>query len=211
MFTSPLVVLDFETTGLSPEEGDRITEVGAVRIHQGGVVERFQSLVNCGIQVSRSITAYTGINQQMVDSAPPVSHVLRRLLAFIGNDAVVAHNARVDENFLRSECRRLELDLQLDPFICSMQLSRRVYPHLSTHSLATLAWSLGLARTGAAHRAGADAELTAALMLRLGADLAAQQPAEKLTPRMLRRMTQRPAVELSLPVMQGMPGLMAFA
>lgn len=189
MFTAPLVVLDFETTGLAPEQGDRITEVGMVRIEGDRIVDRFESLVNCGVKIPRSITAYTGITQQMVDEAPPVAHVLRQMAVFADGAALVAHNARVDQRFALAECQRLRIRHHLDPFICSMRLARHVYPDLTTHSLAALALALRLKWSGPAHRAAADAELTAALTLRLGAELATRYPGERLSPRWLRRLS----------------------
>ena len=189
MFTSPLVVLDFETTGLQPEHGDRITEVGMVRIEGGQLVDRFSSLVNCGVQIPRSISVYTGITQQMVDAAPPVNDVLRRMATFTNGAAVVAHNARLDQRFAAAESRRLKIRHSAEPFICSMRLARHTYPELDTHSLASLALMLKLRWSGPAHRAAADAEMTAQLMLRLGVDLAARYPGEELTPRWLRRLT----------------------
>jgi DNA polymerase III subunit epsilon len=189
MFTAPLVVLDFETTGLAPEQGDRITEVGMVRIEGHRVVDRFQSLVNCGVKVPRSISVYTGITQQMVDDAPPVAHVLRQMAVFADGAACVAHNARLDQRFALAEYRRLRIRHHVEPFICSMRLARHVYPQLDTHSLAALALALKLKWSGPAHRAAADAELTADLVLRLGADLAARYPGEKLSPRWLRRLS----------------------
>ncbi|HWJ95805.1 MAG TPA: exonuclease domain-containing protein, partial [Telluria sp.] len=76
IFDRPIVMLDFETTGLSPAMGDRITEVAALRIAQGRVTERYVSLVNCGVRIPAFITALTGISQDMVDSAPPASRVV---------------------------------------------------------------------------------------------------------------------------------------
>lgn len=196
MLVSPLVVLDFETTGLAPERGDRITEVGVVRIEDGRVVDRFQSLANCDVRVPRHITAYTGISQQMVDEAPPVREVMQQLAAFIGETAVVSHNALFDQRFFVRECRMARLGIVIEPFLCSMRLARRVYPQLRSHSLAELARALQLRSTGAAHRAAVDAELTAALMLRLGQDLAARLPDELLTARVLRRVMQMPVAAL---------------
>ena len=93
MFERPIVMLDFETTGLSPEGGDRITEVAALRIAGGQVVERYVSLVNCGVRVPSFITQLTGITQAMVDGAPPAAEVVPSLLDFIGGDVLAAHNA----------------------------------------------------------------------------------------------------------------------
>src|SRR3954470_22958956 len=109
MFDQPIVMLDFETTGLSPVMGDRITEVAALRIVGGKVTERYVSLINCGVRIPSFITQLTGISQAMVDRAPPVDEVVPALLDFIGADALSAHNASFDEKFLKAEAARLDL------------------------------------------------------------------------------------------------------
>jgi DNA polymerase-3 subunit epsilon len=191
-----LVVLDFETTGLTPEKGDRITEVGLVRIEDGRITDRYESLVNCEVHVPRFITAYTGITQQMVDSAPPVERVMREVTAFIGELPVVAHSAAFDHRFYLRECRRLRMTLLIEPFICSLRLARRIYPDLQGHSLGALGSALKLQSCGAAHRAAADAEMTALLMLQLGRDLAAMQSGLAVTSKTLRRVMQMPVAKV---------------
>jgi len=188
----PLIILDFETTGLSPETGDRITEIGLVRIEAGGITARWQSLVNCGVRVPTFITAYTGITQAMVDAAPRVEQVMREALEFIGGTAVVAHSAMFDQRFFRRECRAIGVTRYPEPFICSMQLARRLHPQLQSHSLAALAHKLALPTTGMAHRAPADAEVTAQLMIRLGQDLAQRHPDVVVTASLLRRLMHTP-------------------
>jgi DNA polymerase III epsilon subunit-like protein len=125
MLHEPLVVLDFETTGLRPLAGDRITEVGLVRIEGGRIVSRYQSLANCDVHVPHFITSYTGITQQMVDAAPPVARVMREVVDFIGDTPVVAHSASFDERFFQRECRHLHMSVAMEPFLCSMRLARR--------------------------------------------------------------------------------------
>ena len=174
MFASPLVVIDFETSGMSPEQGGRITEVAALRIVGDRVTERFVSLVNCGVRIPSFITQLTGITQRMVDRAPPVDEVVPRLLTFIGSDALVAHNASFDEKFLMAEAARMRLASQHHATICSVKLTRRVIPGLSSYSLGSLARSLGIQFNSQAHRAEADADVTARLMLRLGTELKAK-------------------------------------
>lgn len=196
MIHSPLVILDFETTGLRPERGDRITEVGLVRIEGGEITDRFQSLVNCGVPVPASISAFTGITQQMVDAAPPVGVVMREVAAFIGETPVVAHNASFDQLFFLRECRRERIGMVVEPFICSMRLSRRVYPYMCSHSLGELAYRLPLPTHGHAHRAAADAEVTAELMLRMGWDIAAMHPGVTVTTQLLRDLMRVPAANL---------------
>jgi DNA polymerase-3 subunit epsilon len=196
MIHSPVVVLDFETTGLRPENGDRITEVGLLRIEGGRITDRYLSLVNCGARIPDSIVAYTGITQQMIDTAPPVSQVMREVAAFIGETAVVAHNAVLDQRFFLRELRHQRIGMVVEPFICTMQLSRRVYPHLRSFSLGELAYRLMLPPTGSAHRAGFDAEVTGALLLQLCRDITAMQPEVMLTPQLLRDLMRVPARQL---------------
>ena len=71
-----LIVLDFETTGLSPDQGDRAIEIGAVRIENGRVTEHFQSLMNPGRRVSPFIENYTGISNELLKDAPPCGEVI---------------------------------------------------------------------------------------------------------------------------------------
>lgn len=196
MIHESLVILDFETTGLTPEKGDRITEVGLVRIEDGRITDRYQSLVNCEVHVPRFITAYTGITQQMVDSAPSVEQVMREVTSFIAESPVVAHSAAFDHRFYLRECRRLRMSMLIEPFICSLRLSRRIYPQLQGHSLGALGLALKLPPAGAAHRAAADAERTALLMLQLGRDLAAMQSGLAVTSKTLRRVMQMPVTQL---------------
>ena len=165
MLTRPIVVLDFETTGLSPDWGARITEVAALRIEGNRIVERYTSLINCGVRVPYEITALTGITQAMVNGAPPVAAVIPELLSFIGSEPVAAHNASFDAKFLRAECGQLGAAMDGQAFICSLKLSRRIYPALPNHRLGTVASHLGVRFSGAAHRAEADAEVTAKVLI----------------------------------------------
>jgi DNA polymerase-3 subunit epsilon len=171
MFERPIVMLDFETTGLSPESGDRITEVAALRIAGGEIVERYVSLVNCGVRIPSFITSLTGITQQMVDSAPPATEVVPELIEFIGADTLAAHNASFDEKFLKAEGERLGHGCRHAGLVCSVKLSRRVLPGMSSYRLGELARALGIVFRGTAHRAEADAEVAARLLLHIGRHL----------------------------------------
>lgn len=192
MLHEPLVILDFETTGLKPHEGDRITEVGLVRVADGRIVERYQSLANCQVRVPRFITSYTGITQEMVDSAPSIDLVMREVANFIGDTPVVAHSASFDERFFVRECRRLRMSMVIEPFLCSMRIARRVYPEFESHALGVLAHSLKLPRCGTAHRAAVDAEVTAQLMLKMVRDLARMREGMNITTPLLRRLMSMP-------------------
>ncbi|WP_092270551.1 MULTISPECIES: PolC-type DNA polymerase III [unclassified Duganella] len=171
MLDQAIVMLDFETTGLSPAMGDRITEVAALRIVGGEIVDRYVSLVNCGVRIPSFITGLTGITQAMVDSAPPVHEVVPQLLDFIGSDPLSAHNASFDEKFLRAEAEQLDLAPRHASLVCSLKLSRRVFPELSSYKLGDLSRSLGIRFGSAAHRAEADAEVAAQVLIHIGRHL----------------------------------------
>lgn len=97
------IVLDFETTGLSPNQGDRAIEIGAVKLENGQVVDRFQSLMNPGFRVSGFIEGYTGITNNMLNHAPSCDEVMSEFVDFIGDANLVAHNASFDKRFLDAE------------------------------------------------------------------------------------------------------------
>jgi len=157
-----VIVVDFETTGMSPDHGDRAIEVGAVKLQKGKVVDRFQCLMNPGIRVNGFIENYTGITNAMLKKAPPCEQVIGEFAEFIGDGNLVAHNASFDRRFLDAECCRISRDYK-GGFACSMLAARRVYPNAPNHKLATLVAFNHLPSDGTFHRALADAEMTAHL------------------------------------------------
>lgn len=167
MFNHPVVVLDFETTGLNASEGDRVTEVAAIRIQGGKIIHRFETLVNCQRRIPRSIARYTHITQEMIDSAPRSAEVFRALVPFIGDDIVFAHNAAFDQGFFQAECERACMAFNPRSFMCSVKLAQHVVPGLPSYALAPLAHHLGLSAAKISHRAAPDAELTATVLLKL--------------------------------------------
>jgi len=171
VYSKPIVMIDFETTGLSPDMGDRITEVAALRIEDGRITDRYVSLINCGVRIPSFITGLTGITQQMVDSAPPVDEVVPALLDFIGSDALAAHNASFDEKFLRAEAGRFGLAPAHQGTVCSLKLARRVFPALGSYKLGQLSGQLGIRFKSAAHRAESDAEVAAQVLLHIARHL----------------------------------------
>src|SRR6202020_471400 len=102
-------VVDVETTGWAPDVAG-ITEIGAVRVHDGRVVAEYSSLVNPGTPVPPAITELTGISDQMLASAPPVAAVLPGLLAFADGSVLAAHNAPFDLRFLIAACTEMGRD-----------------------------------------------------------------------------------------------------
>ncbi len=165
-----LVILDFETTGLSPDCGDRAIEIGAVRIDDGRITDRFQQLMNPGRRVSPFIEQYTGISNSMLRDAPPVEQVMADFADFIDGFNLVAHNASFDRRFLDAELARVNRRYS-GGFACSMLAARRVYPDAPNHKLGSLVRYAQLPTDGVFHRALADAEMTTHLWLRMLTDL----------------------------------------
>ncbi|MDO6424340.1 3'-5' exonuclease [Saccharophagus degradans] len=155
-----VVVLDFETTGLSPDIGDRAIEIGAVRLHNGEIIDRFQALMNPGFKISGFIASYTGIDNNMLAKAPPCDEVMDAFANYIGNDNLVAHNASFDKRFLDAELYRIGRSYSGD-FTCSLLAARRLFPNAENHKLGTLVKHTKLQSDGAFHRALYDSEMTA--------------------------------------------------
>lgn len=196
MFDQPIVMLDFETTGLSAAGGDRITEVAALRIVDGEVAERYVTLINCGVRIPSFVTALTGISQRMVDSAPPVTQVLPKLLAFIGDDVLAAHNASFDARFLLAESQRQGLSPRHRGLICSLKLARRMLPGQTSYKLGGLAHALNISYRGAAHRAEADAEVSTRLLLHIGDALRHQYGCQSIAPGLLEVINRQSAARV---------------
>jgi DNA polymerase-3 subunit epsilon len=167
-----VAVIDFETTGMSPGTGSRATEIAAVLVCSGQIVGRFQSLMNSGTWVPPFIEAFTGISNAMLARAPASRAVMREVLQFTRGCPLVAHNAAFDRSFWQAETAHADADA--DPahdFACTLLLARRLYPQAPNHKLGTLADFHHLPRSGRAHRALADAEVTAHLLLQMQHDV----------------------------------------
>ena len=136
-YADSVVVLDFETTGLSPDMGDRAIEIGAVRLEKGQVVDRFQALMNPGKPVSAFIESYTGISNRMLSKAAPCDEVMHKFTDFMGDSNLVAHNASFDKRFLDAELRRISR-LYNGNFACSLMVARRLYQQAPNHKLGSL-------------------------------------------------------------------------
>ena len=169
----PIAVIDFETTGISPGQGARATEVAIVLLEGGVVVDRFQSLMKTGAWIPPFITQLTGITNAMVNAAPDAAGVMQESARFVGNAPMVAHNASFDSKFWQAELALAGVPAP-QPFACTVLLSRRLYPQAPSHKLGVLVDYHGLPRTGQAHRALADAEMAAALLARMQHDLRTQ-------------------------------------
>lgn len=174
-----IAVIDFETTGMSPQGGGRATEIAAVLVRDGQVVDQFQSLMRTGVWVPPFIEQLTGISNAMLATAPPAESVMRELALFTRGCPLVAHNASFDRGFWHHEMAQAACDP--DPaheFACTVLLARRLYPDAPNCKLGTLARHHALPDTGRAHRALADAQTTAHLLLRIQADVRERFAAE---------------------------------
>ena len=184
-----VVVLDFETTGLSPNYGDRAIEIGAVLIRNNEIVDRFQSLMNPRIKVSRFIEEYTGITNKMLSSAPSIAEVMLEFASFMAQHHLVAHNASFDCRFLDAELQRIDQQRSQE-FACSMLISRRIYPQSPSHSLETLVRYKSLKTDGVHHRALADAEMTGHLWISMVNDLKADYKLRQVPFKLMQQLSK---------------------
>ena len=191
-----VVVIDFETTGLSPNLGERAIEVGAVLLNNNQIVERFQSLMNPGKRISGFIEEYTGITNKMLSSAPSIAHAMNELKNFIGNHHLVAHNASFDSRFLDAEFDRIK-HKRINEFACSLLISRRIYPEAPNHKLETLVRFKNLKTDGVHHRALADAEMTAHLWVKLVEDIKDKYNINFVTFDIIQKLSKTPKNKVS--------------
>ncbi len=161
-----IVVLDFETTGLSARGGDRAIEIGAVALENGTITDKYQNLIKPGFKVDSFIEHYTGITNHMLDQAPQADEVFPELYQFINSSVLVAHNAGFDRSFLDMELAQVGYTRQ-QPVLCSMRIARRLYQNAPNHKLGTLVKYAKVPVTGTFHRALADAEMTALLWIEM--------------------------------------------
>jgi DNA polymerase-3 subunit epsilon len=167
------VILDFETTGLSPEYGDRAIEIGAVKVEDGEIVARFQELMNPGQRISGFIESYTGITNTMLADARPCGEVMRDFAQFIEGFNLVAHNASFDRRFLDAELEHISMGYT-GQFACSMLAARRLCQDAPNHKLGTLVDYLCIPSEGAFHRALYDSEMAARVWLAMLDSIEAQ-------------------------------------
>jgi len=155
-------VVDLETTGSTPGFG-KITEIGAVRVQNGVVVDRFSQLVDPLMPIPRIITGLTGISDRMVAGKPTIDQVLPRFVEFSRDSVMVAHNARFDMGFLDYELGMLCRQSFQRPVLDTMRMARRLWPQLRS-SLAALSERFATAARPS-HRALDAAAPTAELLL----------------------------------------------
>ena len=156
------VVFDLETTGLSPQK-NRIIEIGAVKVKDGELGERFHSFVNPGVSIPLEIEKLTGISDAQLKTAPDISVVLTDFLAFVDDAPLIAHNAAFDLAFLTENMRSLGKEAHFAT-LDTLSLSRLLMPEQRRHTLGAICKSLYI-RQKKQHRADDDAESTALVFI----------------------------------------------
>jgi DNA polymerase-3 subunit epsilon len=163
----PVACVDLETTG-GLAAHHRIIEVGIVLLEGGEIVEEWSTLVHPGVRIPPAIAAFTGIDDSMVAAAPRFEDVSEEVRRRLEGRLFVAHNARFDYGFLRTEFRRLGVRFSA-PVLCTVRLSRAMYAEHARHNLDTLMERFGLACL-ARHRALGDAQVLPALLAAFESD-----------------------------------------
>jgi DNA polymerase III subunit alpha, Gram-positive type len=159
------IVFDVETTGLSAVY-DTIIELAAVKIHDGEIIDRFESFANPHHPLSATTIDLTGITDDDVRNAPEVEEVLRRFKEWSQNDILVAHNASFDMGFLNTGYKRYGLGKAANPVIDTLELARFLLPEMKNHRLNTLAKKFDVELTQH-HRAIYDAEATGYILIKM--------------------------------------------
>ena len=167
-FSDEFIVFDIETTGLSALNC-KITEIGAVKIKNGEILERYNTFVNPECPIPEEITKLTSITDEMVADARTIDEVLPEFLAFVGDRLLIAHNADFDTSFIRVAAKTLEIPFA-NPYLDTVGLSRFLNPELKSHKLNLLAehYKLGDFHH---HRACDDAEMLAMIFFGMAKQL----------------------------------------
>jgi len=171
MLDRPLAVVDVETTGLSPRYGDRIIEIGLLRVEEGRELT-FQSVVDPRCPISPGATAVHGITEEMVAGAPRFADLADEVWRLLDGAVLVGHNAPFDWSFLNAERSYLGLPSLTNPVLDTLSLARRHFA-FPRNSLGAIAAALGIP-TPVSHRALADVLTTWEVLKRFLTDLSAQ-------------------------------------
>ncbi|WP_338028483.1 PolC-type DNA polymerase III [Gottschalkia acidurici] len=156
-------VFDIETTGLSSKK-DRITEIGAVKIKNGEIIDTYSQLINPQVPIPEKITKLTGITDEMVKNEPFIEDIMNDFINFIGDSVLVAHNASFDTNFIKTNCERLNINMD-NTILDTLSLSRVLFPDLKNHKLNTISKHLNISLENH-HRAVDDSNATALIFLK---------------------------------------------
>ena len=167
-FANRYIMIDIETTGLSPSRGDRVIEIGAVTIERNQIKDEFHSLINIGKHIPPAAQLVHGITDKMLAGKPEPEEVFPLFRDFIRGGVLIAHNARFDIGFLTHEFSLLGLMMK-NKYRCTLEMSRAKYPWLPNHKLETVFRHLCGKSNGEiqAHRALGDAKMVAEIWMKM--------------------------------------------
>ncbi len=211
-----LAYVDLETTGGSATR-DRITEIGLVLVDDGEVVLEWSTLVNPGVRIPSYIVSLTGISDEMVADAPSFVEVAHQLIDRLIGRVVIAHNARFDVGFLRNELNRTRETFDY-PVVCTVKLSRKLYPQHRKHNLDALIERHQL-DCNARHRALGDALVLPKLVQQMTHDfgwdvvqkaMAVQQKLSSLPPKLDPKIIEGIPNEPGVYFMYGEEGVLLY-
>lgn len=172
-------IIDFETTGTSPPSS-RAIEVGIVRVEKLKIVDTYQTFFNPGVSIPPFISQLTGIENDDLEDAPKFENVAQEIKEFIEDSVLVGHNLQFDFAFLKSEFNLAEILLPNLEQVCTLKLSRRLFPELKSKALGNMAKHLRL-RHKNVHRALGDATVTAKILIKLITKLKEEHNSELLS------------------------------
>jgi len=155
------VAIDVETTGLSPLYNELI-EVSAIKYEGANKIDTFSTLIKPKVPISSTITRITGITNKMVENAPVVEDIMPKLVEFIGNNIIVAHNANFDYSFLQNSSGK---SFSKNKVVDTVAISRKMLPNLPNHKLNTVSKCIGITEEGY-HRAEFDCECCAKIYIK---------------------------------------------
>ena len=168
LLTDTYVVFDLETTGLYPNSGDTMIEIGAVKISNGKIIDRFDELINPGKELNEEIIKITGINNEMLKGKRKEEEVLKDFMKWVGKLPMVAHNAKFDISFVDMAFTKYNLGTLNNVVIDTLGLSRYLESKERYHNLATLVKRYNIPwNEDKHHRADYDSEGTALIFLKM--------------------------------------------
>ena len=162
------VVFDFETTGFNAGGGDSIIEIGAVKIKDGEIIDRYDKFINPGRHIPDIITNLTSITDEMVKDADTEEIVVKDFMKWTGDLPMVAHNAKFDSSFLEMAYQKYNMGEYTNPLLDTLQISRALEPEAARHSLSALVKRYGIDFDEEGHhRADYDADGTAKILWKM--------------------------------------------
>lgn len=171
------IVFDLETTGFS-NKNDKITEIGAVKVENFKIVDRFSQLINPEKDISYKVQELTGITNDLIKDKPTIEEILPKFIEFIGDSVLVAHNADFDMGFMQQKCREQNIEFK-NTSVDTLTLARTLLPHMKRFRLNLIAKELGIPLLNH-HRAVDDAEATAHIFIKF-LEMIKKKGAEKLS------------------------------